>query len=147
TDGTNIAYSVIGSGRPLVYVGSPTTIVTLETDWHIPRVRRSMERLAEGRMFVHTDARGRGLSDHDVPDQSLDAHVADVHRVVETVSPESVDVLGDTSSLIAIAYAARHPERVRKMLLTNVIVRGRERWLSPLRRRLAEIALIDFEFF
>ena len=75
-DGTNIAYSVVGSGRPLVYVGSPTTILTLETDWHIPRVRRSIERLAEGRLFVHTDARGRGLSDHDATDRSLDAHVA-----------------------------------------------------------------------
>jgi len=146
-DGTNIAYSVVGSGRPLVYIGSPTTVLTLETDWHIARVRRAIERLAAGRMVVRTDARGRGLSDHEATDRSLDAHVDDIRRVAEALSQEPVDVLGDTSSPVAIAYAARHPERVRKMVLINAIARGRDRQLSPVRRSLAEIATVDFDFF
>jgi class 3 adenylate cyclase len=146
-DGTNIAYSVVGSGRPLVYVGSPTTVLTLETDWHIARARRGIERLAAGRTVVRTDARGRGLSDHEATDQSLDAHVDDIRCVVEALSQESVDLLGDTSSPVAIAYAARYPERVRKMVLTSAIARGRDRHLSPARRSLAEIANVDFDFF
>jgi len=146
-DGTNIAYSVVGSGRPLLYVGSSTTVLTLETDWHIPRVRRSIERLAAGRMVVRTDARGRGLSDHDVADLSLGAHVADIRRVIEALSQEPVDLLADTSSPVAIACAARHPERVRKMVLSSAVARGRDRQLSPVRRSLAEIAYVDFDFF
>ncbi len=147
-DGTQIAYTTIGQGRPLVFVGSPSTMLTIETDSHIPRVRRALEKLAQHRMVVRTDPRGRGLSDHDAAERSLDAHVADVVCVVEALAQETVDLVAVYASApIAISYAARHPERVRKLVLSNGIARGRDRRLSPLRRKLAELADIDFDFF
>jgi pimeloyl-ACP methyl ester carboxylesterase len=127
-DGTNIAYSILGEGRPLVFVGLPSTLLTIESDWRIPRVRRAIEQLAERRVFVRTDARGRGLSDDDVTDRSLDAHVADLRCVVDALSGGPVDLMASEAAVVC-AFAAGHPERVRKAVISFTL--SRRRRLSP----------------
>ena len=143
-DGTNIAYATLGQGRPLIFVGGPNNLLTLDSDWRIPRVRRAIEQFAERRMFVRTDARGRGLSDRDVSDRSLDAHIADLQCVVDSLSGSSVDLMASGAAVVS-AFAAAHPERVRKAVIClTLALRDR---LSPLRRKLGELAAIDFDFF
>lgn len=48
SDGTRIAISTIGEGRPVVMVPSTATI-SIEGLWEIPEVRQNIERLAEER--------------------------------------------------------------------------------------------------
>ncbi|MGC1456892.1 MAG: alpha/beta fold hydrolase [Steroidobacteraceae bacterium] len=90
----------------------------LELDWDNPVWRHWSETLAERRMLVRYDPRGSGLSDRDVTDFSLDALVADLESVVDALKLRRFPLLGlCQGGVIAIAYAARHPERVSRLVL------------------------------
>lgn len=71
--------------------------------------------------------RGNGLSDRDIAELTLDAVVSDLETVMDAQSLES-PVLYATSfgGPIAMAYAARHPERVSKLVLDGTYARGAE---------------------
>jgi pimeloyl-ACP methyl ester carboxylesterase/DNA-binding CsgD family transcriptional regulator len=115
-DGVSIAFWTLGEGVPLVYMaGGPWGHVEL---WDIPECRRWYERLAHKRMLVRYDVRGTGWSERDVSDHSLDALVADVEAVVDRLGLERFDMFGAfDAGPVAIAYAARHPERVSHLIL------------------------------
>ena len=143
-DGTNIAYSTLGEGRPLIFAGHPGNLFTFDHEWRIPRVRRAMELLAEHRMFVRTDPRGRGLSDHDAADRSFDAHLADLRCVVDALDAGPVDLMASGISMVG-AFAARHPELVRSVVISLTLPLSFR--MSPLRRKLGELAALDFDFY
>jgi pimeloyl-ACP methyl ester carboxylesterase/DNA-binding CsgD family transcriptional regulator len=115
-DGVSIAFWTLGKGAPLVYMaGGPWGHVEL---WDVPQCRRWYERLAQERMLVRYDVRGTGFSERDVSDHSLDALVADVEAVVARLELERFDMFGAfDAGPVAIAYAARHPERVSHLIL------------------------------
>jgi pimeloyl-ACP methyl ester carboxylesterase/DNA-binding CsgD family transcriptional regulator len=116
SDEVSIAFWTLGEGTPLVYMtGGPWGHVEL---WDIPECRRWYERLAQERMLVRYDVRGTGYSERDVSDHSLDALVADVEAVVDRLELERFDMFGAfDAGPVAIAYAARHPERVSHLIL------------------------------
>jgi len=69
-------------------------------------------------MLVRYDVRGTGYSERDVSDHSLDALVADVEAVVDRLELGRFDIFGAfDAGPVAIAYAARHPERVSRLIL------------------------------
>ena len=115
-DGVSIAFWTLGKGEPLVYMaGGPWGHVEL---WDIPECRRWYERLAQERMLVRYDIRGTGYSERDVSDHSLDALVADVEAVVDRLELDRFDMFGAfDAGPVAVAYAARHPERVSHLIL------------------------------
>ncbi len=111
-----IALATAGEGPPLVRVNNWFT--HLELDWDNPVWRHWSEALSEKRMLVRYDARGSGLSDRDVTDFSLDAMVADLEAVVDALGLRRFPLLGlCQGGAIAVAYAARHPERVGRLVL------------------------------
>jgi pimeloyl-ACP methyl ester carboxylesterase/DNA-binding CsgD family transcriptional regulator len=115
-DGVRIALATAGEGPPLVRVNNWFT--HLELDWDSPVWRHWSEALAERRMLVRYDPRGSGLSDRDVTDFSLDAMVADLEAVVDALELRRFPLIGlCQGGLIAVAYAARHPERVSRLVL------------------------------
>jgi pimeloyl-ACP methyl ester carboxylesterase/DNA-binding CsgD family transcriptional regulator len=116
SDGVGIAFHTLGQGFPLLYLaGGPWSHVDL---WQIPESRQWYERLAQHRMLIRHDVRGTGLSERAVADFSLDAHVRDVEAVVDRLRLPRVAVLGAADAgAVAITYAARHPERVSRLLL------------------------------
>jgi len=84
----------------------------------MPGWRRWYERLAEKRKLVRYDGRGSGLSDRNVADYSVDAHMLDLQAVVERLGAQRFVLVGSfTAVLLAIAYAARHPEAVSHLVL------------------------------
>jgi pimeloyl-ACP methyl ester carboxylesterase len=115
-DDVRIAFATAGEGPPLVRVNNWFT--HLELDWDNPVWRHWSEALAERRMLVRYDPRGSGLSDRDVTDFALDAMVADLEAVVDALKLRRFPLLGlCQGGVIAIAYAARHPERVSRLVL------------------------------
>lgn len=77
--------------------------------------------------LVRYDERGCGLSDWDAP-LSFDAWVSDLETVVEASGLVRFPLLGSSQGApIAIAYAARHPERVSHLVLHGAYARG---WLK-----------------
>jgi class 3 adenylate cyclase len=116
-DGVNIAFWTLGEGTPVVQMPNlPWSHIQLE--WQNPGARHWYERLAEKRKMVRYDGRGSGLSDRNVADYSVDAHMLDLQAVVEHLGVQRFVLVGSVSAApIAIAYAARHPEAVSQLVL------------------------------
>ena len=124
-DNVRIAYATSGTGPPLVKTSNWLT--HLEYDWESPVWRHWLRALSSEHTLVRYDERGNGLSDRDVADLSFDACVRDLETVVDTLGIERFPLLGlCKGSAVAIAYAAKHPERVSRLVLYGGFLRGNE---------------------
>jgi pimeloyl-ACP methyl ester carboxylesterase len=124
-DGTKIAYSVAGSGPPLVKTAN--YLSHLEADWDSPVKRHLLQAFSKHNTLVRYDTRGTGLSDWQAEDLSFDCWVSDLETVVDAAGLERFDLFGQSQGgPVAITYAARHPERVRRLILLGTYARG---WL------------------
>src|SRR3954447_19653988 len=124
-DGTRLAWATHGSGPPLVRAG--TWLTHLEFDWGSPVWRHWLEGLGEHHTLIRYDERGCGLSDRDVGDGAfgLERWVADLETVVAAAGVDRFALLGiSQGAALAIAYAARHPERVSRLVLYGGYARG-----------------------
>ena len=126
SDGVSIAYLAQGSGPGFVLMpGVPFSNVVAE--WQIPVLRRAYLGLADRMRIVQYDGRGTGHSQRVVDDLSLDAMLLDVDAVVDAAGLDRFALFGFYhSALHAIAYAARHPERVSRLVLFGGALRGWE---------------------
>jgi len=118
SDGAHIAFWKDGEGSPIVQMPS-TPLTHVQMEWEEPACRRWFERLmASGHTLVRYDARGFGLSDRDVADYSLEAQMRDLDSVVDALKLERFAIFssGDMG-MVAVAWAARHPERVSHLVL------------------------------
>ena len=115
-----IAYAVHGSGPPLVVVSC--WLGHLRFDWQSPVWRHFLDDLGAIATVVRYDERGFGMSDWAVDDFSLDARVGDLEGVIEALGLEHFAMLGMSGgSAVAMAYAARHPERVSRLVLYGTV--------------------------
>lgn len=132
-DGTRIAWTRAGAGQPIVRAAHFLTHI--ERDIGSQVWGPLLGAIAREGELIRYDQRGCGLSDHDVDDCSLDAMVADLAAVVDAAALEKFVLFGPSQGgAIAIRYAARHPERVHKLILLGGFARG------PCRRGLDEAA-------
>jgi pimeloyl-ACP methyl ester carboxylesterase/DNA-binding CsgD family transcriptional regulator len=122
-DGVRIAFATAGEGPPLVRVNNWFT--HLEHDWVNPVWRHWSELLADRRTLVRYDPRGSGLSDRDPANVSLDALVSDLNAVVDAQGLSRFPLIGlCQGGAIAVAYAARHPERISRLVLYDSYLHG-----------------------
>ena len=131
-DGVRVAYATAGRGAPLVRSGGWLTHV--ERDWDSPVWRHWLQALTARHSLARFDIRGSGLSDRNVSEMSLDVWVRDLEAVVDALGWERFPLLGlCQGGAIALAYAARHPERVTRIVLYNSSSTARTRAVSPAR--------------
>lgn len=124
SDGVRIAYAASGKGPPLVR--APHWLTHVEYDWRSPVWRPWLEHLSSGNTLIRFDPRGCGLSDRDVENISFETWVSDLERVVDAAGLARFALFGASQgAAIAAAYAARHPERVSRLILYGAFVRGR----------------------
>jgi pimeloyl-ACP methyl ester carboxylesterase/DNA-binding winged helix-turn-helix (wHTH) protein len=124
SDGVRIAYAEVGKGIPLLRTGHWLT--HLEYDWESPVWSSFLREIAAGRRLIRYDARGNGLSDREVDEISFEAFVRDIESVVAATGLDKFDLLGvSQGAAISVAYAVRHPERVRHLVLYGGFARGR----------------------
>jgi proline iminopeptidase len=79
-------------------------------------------RLSRHRQIVFYDQRGTGKSKQVKPDASwgMDAQVADMEAVRAKFGFQKFDLVGDSyGGLLAMAYAAAHPEHIEKLILSD----------------------------
>lgn len=123
-DGVTLALTVTGHGPPLVLVPW-VPFSNLELEWHNPLLNAVFESLARRVSLVRYDGRGTGRSQRDVTDLSADAMVADLEAVLAAANLDEVSLLGQYNSCPhAIAFAARHPRRVKSLVLFGGSARG-----------------------
>lgn len=116
-DGVQLAYWTVGSGVPLV-VMPYLPWSHLEAEWHQAGQRRLLQQLGFGRQLVRYDGRGVGLSDRAAERLDLDAQVGDLEAVADALGLERMALFAFVhAGPIALAYAARRPERVSHLVL------------------------------
>ena len=127
SDGVKLAYAVSGTGPPLVM--SATWLSHLEHQWRNASWRPWLEAFSSEHKLLRYDARGCGLSDRNADDLSFEAWVRDLECVIDAASLQRFDLLAKCwGGPIAIEYAARHPERVNRLVLFGTNALGRLRW-------------------
>jgi pimeloyl-ACP methyl ester carboxylesterase/DNA-binding CsgD family transcriptional regulator len=123
--GRRVAYAVTGDGPALV---APAPWIShLELDWAEPRFRKLWEAIAEGYTLVRYDRLGVGLSDREVKDTdlTLDSEVALLSAVVDELGLDHLTLVGGSSGGCAsIAFAARYPTHVDRLLLYGAYADG-----------------------
>jgi pimeloyl-ACP methyl ester carboxylesterase len=122
-DGARIAYSVMGTGPPLIKAAN--WLSHLEYDLESPVWRHWLRELSRDHTLIRYDERGCGLSDWDVPENNFDAWVTDLEAVVNAAGFEQFSLIGiSQGGPVAIEYAVRHPERVSSLVLYGTYARG-----------------------
>jgi pimeloyl-ACP methyl ester carboxylesterase len=127
TGGVKLAYAISGEGPPLVM--SATWLSHLEHQWRSASWQPWLEAFSRGHKLLRYDPRGCGLSDRNADDLSFEAWIHDFECVIEAAGFQRFDLLAKCwGGPIAIAYAARHPERVNRLVLFGTNALGRLRW-------------------
>ena len=117
-DQVTLACATTGSGPKLVRAG--TWISHLECDLREPYTWPTLQALSQHHTLVRYDPRGCGLSTRQVERLDFDTLVSDFEVVMDALAPEPAAVLAlSCGAPVAIAYAARHPERVTSLVLIN----------------------------
>jgi pimeloyl-ACP methyl ester carboxylesterase/DNA-binding CsgD family transcriptional regulator len=99
----------------------------LELDWGDQAFRGLWESIGDGHTLVRYDRLGVGMSDREVLDEelTLDNDVALLRAVLDELALEKVALVGGSAGgCAAIAFAARFPERVSRLLLYGAYADG-----------------------
>lgn len=111
-DGTELAYHVQGDGRPLICIpGGPMRASSYLGD---------LGGLSAQRQLIMLDLRGTGQSatPPDYASCRCDRLVDDVCALQDHLGLDGIDLLGHSAGTnIAVQYATRYPQRVRKLAL------------------------------
>jgi len=127
SDGVRIAYSVGGQGP--VLVRTIDWLNHLNFEWKNPYLRHWLSEIMRHNTLVRYDQRGSGLSDWEVADFSYERMVRDFEELIEELGLERFAIFGGCQgATIAAPYAARHPEKVTKMIFNGAFVNG---WPPP----------------
>ena len=125
SDGTHIAYQVVGEGPDLVYV--PGWDSRVEASWGQPLDAKFLRSLASSWRLVLVDRRGSGLSDsvsHVVP-PSLETRIDDIKLVLDAVGSERAAILGiSEGGPLCALFAATYPARTSALVLYATWARG-----------------------
>ncbi len=138
-DGHRIAYAEEGRGPLLVF---PAWWVShLERDADNPEYARFFAALADHFRVVRYDRLGVGLSDCVPRPLSLDAELEHFETLVDHLGADRLHLFGlSCGGPTAVAFAARHPGKVDKMVLFGSYVEGRR--VSPDKVQRALVALV-----
>jgi len=125
-DATRIAFAIAGDGPPLVKVGNYMGHV--EYDWDSPVWAHWLKELTRSHTLIYYDERGSGLSDWNAEDVSFEAWVGDLEAVVDATGLQRFSLFAmSQAGAVAVAYAARHPDKVTRLIVHGAYARG---WLK-----------------
>lgn len=125
-DETRIAFAIAGNGPPLVKVANYMSHVGY--DWDSPVWIHWLEELTRNHTLVYYDERGSGLSEWNAEDISFEAWVRDLEAVVDATGYKRFPLfVMSQAGAVAAAYAARHPDKVSRLIVYGAYARG---WLK-----------------
>ena len=117
-DGRTLAYRLLGSGPMLVcHPGGPG---------FSSRYLSNLGGLDRGLELVLLDPRGTGGSDPaaDPGEYQIDDYADDLEELREHLGLEQIQLFGHShGGVVAVAYAARYPERVERLILASSLAR------------------------
>jgi pimeloyl-ACP methyl ester carboxylesterase/DNA-binding CsgD family transcriptional regulator len=136
--GGRVAYATVGRGPALVVPAG--WIGHLEVAWQDPAVRAFYAPIAVWRTVVAYDKPGCGLSDPWPAHQTLDSDLEVLGAVADHLGLDQIDLLGlSMGAPVSLAYAARHPERVGRLILYGGFADGRQVASAEVRAAMVEL--------
>ena len=138
-----VAFATIGSGPPLV-IPAMGPLRLLQIERRIKSWRDWYGELAQASTVIRYDGRGTGLSSGPT-DFSLSSRVADLEAVTDSLDWASYDLLAlPPSGPSAIAFAAMHPDKVKRLILWCSYDRGADYFGSRAARRFQRLIENDW---
>lgn len=118
-NGVRLRYIVSGRGEPVVLLhGFPQT----SHEW-----RRILPALAEHYTVITPDLRGLGASSKPLAGYDHRTVAEDIHQLICQLGFEHIFLVGhDVGAGVAYAYAAAHPEEVRRLVVMEMVIAGTE---------------------
>ena len=121
----HLAYQVLGDG-PMDVLLLDQWFSHMEAQWEVPPLAALRERLAGFGRLIMFDKRGTGLSDP-IPTSALptiEEWMKDVPAILDAVGSEKAAVIANIGGgILAIPFAAAHPERVASLILVDCFAR------------------------
>ena len=121
----HLAYQVIGEGPPDILL-LDQWFGHVDAQWDVPPVAALRERLATFGRLIMFDKRGTGLSDP-IPTSSLptlEEFMTDIPAVLDTVGSERAALIANIGGgILAMPFAAAHPDRVSSLILVDCFAR------------------------
>src|SRR5581483_6695282 len=138
TPAGRVAYSTVGTGPPLLLDSGWITHLRGQSD--LLSFGRFVERLAERFTVVRYDKPGCGLSDRDGVDLSFEGQVGAALAVVDAVGARWFRLFGASQGgQLAVAIAARCPERVEALVVYGMCARGRDLASAEVRKSVVDL--------
>ena len=114
----NLAYQRYGAGKDVVLI--PPIVSNVELGWEEETYRRVREHLGSHVRVIELDKRGIGSSDPFDRPPTLAERMSDIAAVMDAEDVEHASVIGlSEGGLMAQVFAARHPDRVDRLVLIN----------------------------
>jgi len=136
--GGRAAYATVGRGPALVVPAG--WIGHLEVGWQDPAMRAFYAPITAWRTVVAYDKPGCGLSDPWPAPQTLDSDLEVLGAVADHLELEQIDLLGlSMGAPVSLAYAARHPERVGRLILYGGFADGHQIASAEVRAAMVEL--------
>lgn len=131
--GARIAWTCTGRADAPMLVRVAHWLTRVDHDPVSPMWGPWVERLGRSFRLVRYDERGCGMSGADDRPPDLDAWLEELEAVVDATGEARVALLGISGgAAVAIAYAARHPERVSHLvMLGGYLVGASHRCSTP----------------
>jgi class 3 adenylate cyclase/pimeloyl-ACP methyl ester carboxylesterase len=121
-DGTEIGYTKLGEGPPLVAVFP--CFSDFETLWKSIEGPEFARALARGRTLIHLDRRSTGLSQRIVEDVSLEPQIDDLAAVLASEGIQQFDAIsGLDGAAVVLSHAHRNPGMVERIILWSPYAR------------------------
>jgi class 3 adenylate cyclase/pimeloyl-ACP methyl ester carboxylesterase len=123
-DGVRIAYSIFGAGVPLVYPAPWVSNIAFFLEDQT--IKAFWERIARYFTVIFYDKHGCGQSDRNRTEFTLESELFDLETVIEHIGLQEfilsgISMAGPTS----IAYAVRHQEKVKYLVLYGTYANGK----------------------
>lgn len=117
----DIAYQCYGTGPAVINI--PGLVCNVELAWEEEVYRRAREYCGKHIRMVEFDKRGIGSSDRFNEAPTLEQRIDDIQAVMDAEGLERAHVIGlSEGGVMAQLFAARHPERVDRLVLCNSMV-------------------------
>jgi class 3 adenylate cyclase/alpha-beta hydrolase superfamily lysophospholipase len=145
SDGASIAYATMGAGPVVIVLPQMYSF-----SGHLrvaPAYRMFCAAISKEFTVVLYDGRGMGLSGRERREYDMNARFLDLDAVMRAVGAETFALYGfQFGGLAAIAYAARHPERVTRLVVANSFARGEQFYReNPMGRVLDALGVVAAE--
>ena len=125
-DGATLAFAVDGSGPPVVAVSNFMT--DIEKERQVDGLHELHDAMAVQNRVLRFDQRGAGLSHRTLDRVDIGESAEDLRAVLDAAGLERTALFSLSSgALTALTFAARHPERVTRMVVVSGYVDGRLR--------------------